>query len=197
MAGPTVSVPSAVTRAIEPPPAPIVWMSIIGTCSGQVPIRPSTGTSASPPPAPIVWMRITGTRGGHWPIRPSTVTSASPPRTRHTSALVPPTSTEMRSAKPAASPIRRAPIPPAAGPASAVWGLQDVGAEDASVRFHDRQRRVHAPAAQPFGKPPDVASHERLDVGIEYGAHRALELAEDRQHLARQRHRAARMLGED
>jgi len=76
---------------MEPPPAPIVWMSIIGTCSGQLPMRPST------------------------------VTSASPPRMRQTSALVPPTSTEMRSSNPADSPILRAPITPAAGPDSAVW----------------------------------------------------------------------------
>jgi hypothetical protein len=76
---------------MDPPPAPMVWMSIIGTCSGQAPTRPSV------------------------------VTSASPPRTRHTSALVPPTSTEMRSSNPAASPTRRAPITPAAGPDSAVW----------------------------------------------------------------------------
>ena len=74
-----------------------------------------------PPPAPIVWMSIIGTWSGQVPTWPSTVTSASPPRTRHTSALVPPTSTEIRSANPDASPIRRAPITPAAGPESAVW----------------------------------------------------------------------------
>ena len=74
-----------------------------------------------PPPAPIVWMSIMGSGSGHAPTRPSVVIVASPSRIRHTSALVPPTSTEITWAKPEASPINRAPMTPAAGPDSAVW----------------------------------------------------------------------------
>src|SRR4026207_2248521 len=139
---------------MEPPPAPMVWMSIIGTCSGQAPTRPSV------------------------------VTSASPPRTRHTSALVPPTSTEMRSSNPAASPTRRAPITPAAGPdspggaggrggaAGPAAGARGLGGRGAAppppsppaVGFHDRQRGPDPARAQLSHQPRDVASDERLHV---------------------------------
>ena len=52
----------------------------------------------------------------------------------------------------------RAPITPAAGPESAVWmacARHDVGADDAAVRLHDRQRRRDRPAraaARPAGR---------------------------------------------
>ena len=69
-----------------------------------------------------------------------------------------------------------------------------LGAHDATVGLHDRQRRRDAALAQSLDEPPDVAADERLHVRVEHGDHRALELAEHRQHLARQRHRAVRML---
>ncbi len=47
--GPTVRVPSSATRAMEPPPAPMVWMSIMDTPSGHAPMVPSVVTCASPP----------------------------------------------------------------------------------------------------------------------------------------------------
>ena len=70
----------------------------------------------------------------------------------------------------------------------------DAGAADAAVGLHDRQRRRDPSRTQPLHQARDVAPDERLHVGVEHGAHRALELPEDRQHLAGQRHRAVRVL---
>ncbi len=73
-----------------------------------------------PPPAPMVWMSTIGSLSGNGPIMPSLVTSGRPSRTRQMSALVPPTSMEMMSPKPAARPTPTAPTTPAAGPESTV-----------------------------------------------------------------------------
>jgi hypothetical protein len=70
----------------------------------------------------------------------------------------------------------------------------DVGADDAAVGLHDRQRCSDPSGAQLLHQARDVAADERLHVGVEDGAHRPLELAEHRQHLAGQRHGAARVL---
>ena len=80
-----------------------------------------------PPPAPIVWMSTIGSLSGNGPIMPSLVTSGRPSRTRQMSALVPPTSIEMMSPKPAERPTDTAPTTPAAGPDSTVctgWRTQ-------------------------------------------------------------------------
>ena len=73
-----------------------------------------------PPPAPIVWMSMIGSFSGNGPIVPSLVISGRPSRTRQMSALVPPTSIEMMSSKPAARATLTAPTTPAAGPDSTV-----------------------------------------------------------------------------
>jgi hypothetical protein len=48
-AGPTLSVPSGLIQAIDPPPAPTVTMSIIGIFDGNRPIDPSVVSVGSPP----------------------------------------------------------------------------------------------------------------------------------------------------
>ena len=73
-----------------------------------------------PPPAPMVWMSTIGSLSGNGPIIPSLVISGRPSRTRQMSALVPPTSIEMMSPKPAARATPTAPTTPAAGPESTV-----------------------------------------------------------------------------
>ena len=72
----------------------------------------------------------------------------------------------------------------------------DVGADDAAVGLHDRQRRRDPSRAQLSHQARDVTRDERLHVGVEDGAHRALELAEHRQHLAGERHGAVGVLVE-
>ena len=80
-----------------------------------------------PPPAPMVWMSTMGSFSGNGPTIPSLVTSGRPSRTRQMSALVPPTSIEMMSRWPAARATLTAPTTPAAGPDSTVctgWRTQ-------------------------------------------------------------------------
>ena len=79
------------------------------------------------------------------PIRPSDVTSASPPRMRQTSALVPPTSTEIRSANTGG--LAHQPRADHAGRRARQRGVDrllahDVGRDHAAVRLHDPQRRA-------------------------------------------------------
>ena len=88
-AGPTWSRPPSSTRAIEPPPAPIVWMSIVGSASRQRSTTPSVIDRAA---------------------RPS-VTSA-------TSKLVPPMSIVRQSRSPAAASCQSPAVGPEAGPES-------------------------------------------------------------------------------
>src|SRR5688500_1817746 len=46
--GPTLSVPSGESQAIEPPPAPTVTTSIIGSLDGKAPTEPSVVRVGSP-----------------------------------------------------------------------------------------------------------------------------------------------------
>ena len=87
LSGPTVRMPAAFTRAIDPPPAPMVWMSIIGTRTG----RP-------------------------YPISLSAVTAGRPSRITPTSKLVPPMSQLITFRCPARRATWAAAFTPAAGP---------------------------------------------------------------------------------
>src|SRR5215217_6264338 len=88
--GPTRSVPSGVTRATDPPPAPTVTTSIIGILLGYAPTVPSVVSEG----------------------RPSTTTQ--------TSVEVPPPSHVSTWRTPAAAATVPAPRAPAAGPDSTV-----------------------------------------------------------------------------
>src|SRR6202158_5640728 len=88
--GPTLRWPSRLIQAIEPPPVPIVSMSIIGI------------------------------RTGNGPTDPPLVTCGLPPSIRQRSVEVPPASSVTRSGNPAISAITALPSAPAAGPESAV-----------------------------------------------------------------------------
>src|SRR5918993_2478182 len=93
--GPTLSVPSGESQAIEPPPAPTVTTSIIGIFDGYSPTEPSV------------------------------VSVGSPSTTTVTSVEVPPPSQVRTRSKPAAPAMSAAPSAPAAGPDSIVvigWG---------------------------------------------------------------------------
>ena len=90
LSGPTVSAPASVTRAIEPPPAPIVTISTIGRPTGQPPMRPLV------------------------------VRFGSAPSIRLMSADVPPMSIWIRFRAPVNWPTYAAPTAPAAGPDRAV-----------------------------------------------------------------------------
>src|SRR5215212_4720799 len=88
--GPTLSVPSGDSHAIEPPPAPTVTTSIIGIFDGYAPTEPSV------------------------------VSVGSPSITTLTSVDVPPPSLVSTRSKPATWAISAAPRAPAAGPESTV-----------------------------------------------------------------------------
>ncbi len=79
------------------------------------------GRAMLPPPAPMVTMSSIGSCNGNPPIWRSTVISGSLSRTRHMSALVPPTSIEMKLGEPAAFATCSAPMTPATGPERTVW----------------------------------------------------------------------------
>src|SRR5215217_9655359 len=88
--GPTLSVPSGESQAIEPPPAPTVTTSIIGIFDGYAPTEPSV------------------------------VSVGSPSMTTDTSVDVPPPSLVSTRSNPATCAISAAPSAPAAGPDSTV-----------------------------------------------------------------------------
>ena len=96
-----MSVPSGDTQAIDPPPAPTVTMSIIGTLAGN---RPTVA---------------------------SVVSDGAPERMTATSVEVPPPSRVTTSSKPAAWVTAAAPSAPAAGPDSTVvMGLRATWSAD-------------------------------------------------------------------
>src|SRR5919206_2777355 len=88
--GPTLSVPSGDSQAIEPPPAPTVTTSIIGILDGYSPTEPSV------------------------------VRVGSPSITTVTSVEVPPPSQVSTRSNPAVPAMSAAPRAPAAGPESIV-----------------------------------------------------------------------------
>ncbi len=155
------------TRAIEPPPAPIVWMSIIGTWRGHAPMRPSVVTSALAAPdqadvgagaADVDRDHVGEARGGADQARPDHAGGGA--GQRGVDALL----------------------------------ARDRRADHAAVRLHDPERRRDPALPEPPLEPLDVAADQRLHVGVERGRHRALVLAEDGEDLAGQRHRRAGVL---
>ena len=79
-------------RAMEPPPAPMVWMSIIDTSTGYPAIQVSRAVASAKRPSSTMPM----------------------------SAEVPPMSKVMSLRRPESSPVQRPPRTPAAGPESRV-----------------------------------------------------------------------------
>ena len=77
---------------------------------------PSSNQAIEPPPAPIVWMSAIGNRIGTPPTTDSAVTCALPPRTAATSVLVPPMSNVSTSRARARPATNAEPATPAAGP---------------------------------------------------------------------------------
>ena len=132
-----------------------------------------------------------GSFSGNGPMAPSLVISGRPSRTRQMSALVPPTSIEMMSARPAGRATLTAPITPAAGPESTVctgWRTQVAALVTPPSDFMIRSGAPHALGVERLAQHADVAAHRRHDGGVERGGHAALELAELRQDLGRERH---------
>ena len=146
-----------------------------------------------PPPAPTSAMSIAGTRRrkplprfsrlpceSAPPISNSPVRLSSPPSMTDAFAVVPPMSMLIAFGRPirrassavAITPGRRPRLdhvdraPPAAR-----------GRHDAAVRLHDQDRRADAEPAQLRLEAPEVAAHDRHDVGVRHRRARPLELA--------------------
>ena len=92
LSGPTCRSPASLTNAMEPPPAPMVWTSTIGT-----------------------WMGIA------YSTSRSELTAGTPPRMSPTSQLVPPMSQVITFSKPAPAAVYAAAITPEAGPDMTVF----------------------------------------------------------------------------
>jgi hypothetical protein len=95
-------------QTIEPPPAPTVWMSIIGTCMG------SPATSRPP------------------------VRTAAPPATRHTSVDVPPMSNAITFSSPLTAAIRSVATTPPAGPETRITAGCAAASESEATPPEDR-----------------------------------------------------------
>ena len=160
-AGPTCSMPPASTRAIEPPPAPIVWMSIIGRAIRQRSTTPSVITSGSP-----------------------FVTSAA-------SKLVPPMSIVMQSATPVRrelpEPGRRTRRRPREQRERGALG--DLGGRrHTAVRLHDQQHAAESEVGEAGRECRQIARDDRPDVGVQHGRGRAVVVAHLGQQVARRGH---------
>src|SRR5262245_8005828 len=117
--GPTLRVPSGDTQAIEPPPAPTVTMSIIGTLAGK---RPTVA---------------------------SVVREGAPDRMTATSVDVPPPSSVTTSSNPAAWVTAAAPSAPAAGPDSTVvMGFRATWSADVTPPLDFMTKNGTPPAAR-------------------------------------------------
>ena len=142
-----------------------------------------------------------GSLSGNGPIMPSLVTSGRPSRTRQMSALVPPTSIEMMSPKPAERPTDTAPTTPAAGPESTVctgWRTQVAALVTPPSDFMMSSGACRPTPSSACAQHAHVAAHRRHHRRVERGRHRPLELAELGQHLGGERHEHARvLLGQD
>ena len=161
LCGPTLSSPSLSNQAIEPPPAPTVWMSTIGRRIGKSATwrsKPDRGAAA--PDQRDVGAGPAHVEGDH--VR----------RARRGAA----TST--------------APIAPAAGPESAVRIGRSAGARERhqpAARLVDADLGPGQPLRQRRLEPRQIARHHRLQIGVQRGGREALVLAELRLHLGRQR----------
>src|SRR3990167_1641330 len=81
---------------------------------------PRSNQAMDPPPAPTLWMSSMGTATGTPPTLPSFVVASSPLSSRATSVEVPPISKLMTRWRPASRARARAPTIPPAGPESSV-----------------------------------------------------------------------------
>ena len=72
-----------------------------------------------------------------------------------------------------------------------------IGAGDAARRLHHQERPLAQPGAERLVDTAQIALHVRLDEHVDQRRHGALVLAVFGQHLARQRHRAARIFLRD
>ncbi len=77
---------------------------------------PSSTRAIEPPPAPIVWMSIIGSAMRHRSTMPSVITSGWPSLTSAASKLVPPMSIVMQSRTPCGASCQRPAVGPEAGP---------------------------------------------------------------------------------
>ena len=141
-----------------------------------------------PPPAPIVTMSTIGSGSGQAPTWPLWVSAIRPPCSRQMSAEVPPISTVTMSPMPHAAAASRAPTTPAAGPDSAVsnGARPNRGAAGhAAVRLHQQQRRRHAGFGQPRRQASNVAADRRHHAGVQHRGQAAFVLPHHRQHIHR------------
>ena len=147
------------TQAIEPPPAPMVWISIIGVRTTR-------------PKSMLAWA----------------VSTLSPPAISATSKLVPPMSPVITSAKPAAlgdvgggdDAGGRAGKGGAHRQAAGRGGIHD-----AAVRLDDQELACEAVGRKRLVEPAQIARDLRLQIGVESGGREALELADLGQDLVR------------
>ncbi len=106
-------------------------------------------------------------------------------------AVVPPMSNDSTWSRPSRRPTSAAAITPAAGPDStAIAGMRRPSAtrEDAAAAAHDI-RRGQAHAGHRRLEAREIRGQDGPDIGAHRGRARALELADLRQHLARQEDR--------
>src|SRR5215212_455036 len=163
--GPTLSVPSGESQAIEPPPAPTVTTSIIGILEGYSPTEPSV------------------------------VSAGSPSMTTVTSVEVPPPSQVNTRSKPAVPAMSAAPRAPAAGPDRGDGLVHDLaGREDAAVALHHVEGHPWGDLVQPGADVGDVRADLGLHGGVDQGGHRPLVLAVLAQHLGADRDDGAGVL---
>ena len=150
LSGPTRSAPPASRQTIEPPPAPTVWTSSVGSRIG----RPPTSRSLE--------------------------RDASPPTIAQTSVEVPPMSNAIAFSIPARRASRLAPTTPAAGPESERprrVRRRLLERRDAAGRaHHERLRQAGLGAAR--RERPQVAAEQRPEVRVRRRRRRALVLAE-------------------
>ncbi len=155
--GPTRTAPPASRQTIEPPPAPTVWMSTIGSLIGNPPTDRSS------------------------------VRSARPPEIRHTSVEVPPMSNEIAFSTPASSATRAAPTTPPAGPETSTSAACSAASLDrrhaAGGAHHERLRQARVAAA--VRERAEVAGADRAEVGVRGGRRGALVLPELGRDLVR------------
>ena len=140
-----------------------------------------------PPPAPMVVISIMGERITRpKSMVACAASSIRPPVTSDTSKLVPPRSQVMAFSKPAARAMAAAAITPAAGPDSAVRaGMPRAVAVDMMPPFDCTmwKRPPKPPCRQRAFELAEIVRHDRLQIGVERGGGGALEFADLRQDL--------------
>ncbi len=153
-----------------------------------------------PPPVPIVSMSIIGIRIGNGPTDPAFVTCGLPPSIRQRSVEVPPASRVTTSGKPAMPAMTALPSAPAAGPDKAVViGLRTTSLALATPPLDciTRNGTSLSPSPELVVHAPEIAFHVRLDESVDQRRHRALVLAVFRQDGGGQRQRRLRVLLRD